>query len=155
RPDGIINYYRAMAALDGLKVGLGYEFVDADWVLDFSADEDATKAQPWMVAQPSGALPGNGPLPRPPRGVVPPASPPRPGDLAEESSSSGLPRPGAVLGSLAGSNSKGAGAGAASGGSSDGAAGTGLGSRATRVGTVSLGLPTYGPSGASPPGGEI
>ncbi len=58
RPDGIVNYYRALAALDGLKVGLGYEFIDTDWALDFSADEDATKAQPWMVAQPSGALPG-------------------------------------------------------------------------------------------------
>src|SRR5262245_23378514 len=94
RADGIINYYRTMEALEGLKVGFGYEFVDAEWVLDFSADGDPTKSQPWMVAQPSGALPGQGPLPRPPRGVVPSGKQSTAGESATESPSDGLPRPG-------------------------------------------------------------
>src|SRR5207245_1127904 len=75
RPDGVTNYYRAMQALGGLKVDFGYEFIDADWVLDFSADEDAMKAQPWMAAQQSSPAPSPAPLPRPP-GAPPRGAPP-------------------------------------------------------------------------------
>src|SRR5262249_10797609 len=35
RPDGILHYYVALAALKVLDVEYGYEFVDADWILDF------------------------------------------------------------------------------------------------------------------------
>jgi hypothetical protein len=51
RPDGITTYYRTLAALQGLPVDFGYEFVDRDWLLDFPADESAAGPQPWMVAQ--------------------------------------------------------------------------------------------------------
>src|SRR5207247_658762 len=48
RPNGIITYYRALAALRNVKTDFGYEFVEADWVLDFPQDEKAL--QPWMTA---------------------------------------------------------------------------------------------------------
>src|SRR5439155_711219 len=48
RPDGIANYYRAQAAMQGLPIDFGYEFVDASWILDFSPKSEAT--QPWMTA---------------------------------------------------------------------------------------------------------
>jgi hypothetical protein len=52
RPNGIVTYYRTLAALRNLKVDFGYEFVESDWVLDFPRDDKAT--QPWMMA---GAAP--------------------------------------------------------------------------------------------------
>ncbi len=63
RPDGIANYYRTMTALTGVKVDFGYEFIDAEWILDFP-DDNSERTQPWMVAQPGGnasrAGPGTG-----------------------------------------------------------------------------------------------
>jgi hypothetical protein len=50
RPAGITNYYRTQAALAGLKVDFGYEFIEADWALDFSAEGGP---QPWMAASPT------------------------------------------------------------------------------------------------------
>ncbi len=47
RPDGIVTYYRALAALRNLKVDFGYEFVESDWVLDFPQDDNAS--QSWMA----------------------------------------------------------------------------------------------------------
>jgi hypothetical protein len=47
RPDGITTYYRALSALQGLKIDFGYEFIDQGWILDFS--EEGAR-QPWMVA---------------------------------------------------------------------------------------------------------
>jgi hypothetical protein len=41
RPDGIASYYQALAALDGLPLDFGYEFIDADWLLDLSDDGKA------------------------------------------------------------------------------------------------------------------
>src|SRR4029077_20097566 len=35
RPDGIVSYYVALAALKALDVEDGYEFVDADWLVYF------------------------------------------------------------------------------------------------------------------------
>jgi hypothetical protein len=51
RPQGITTYYRATAALQGLKVDYGYEFIDQDWVLDFPEDENKASKPPWMVAE--------------------------------------------------------------------------------------------------------
>jgi hypothetical protein len=67
RPAGITNYYRTQAALAGLQVDFGYEFLEADWALDFSAEGGP---QPWMAASPTVA---------PPKGASPPRkpSPPR------------------------------------------------------------------------------
>jgi hypothetical protein len=68
RPDGILHYYAVQAALAGLEVDFGYEFVEQDWVLDFN---DAA-TQPWMTTlqqlpAPSsprgGGAPGWGPAP--------------------------------------------------------------------------------------------
>src|SRR6266446_2098951 len=53
-PDGIVTYYRTLAALRNLKVDFGYEFVESDWVLDFPQDDKAS--QPWMAN-------GSAPLP--------------------------------------------------------------------------------------------
>jgi hypothetical protein len=50
RPNGIHTYYTTMAALSGLKIDFGYEFIEPDWVLDFSADTGDGPAQPWMTA---------------------------------------------------------------------------------------------------------
>jgi hypothetical protein len=49
RPNGIVTYYQALAALNGLKLDFGYEFLEADWVLDFPEDAQSTTKQPWMV----------------------------------------------------------------------------------------------------------
>jgi hypothetical protein len=60
RPDGIVSYYRAQAALDGIKTDFGYEFIEPDWILDFS-DTERTAKQPWIAAAPKGdskPLPG-------------------------------------------------------------------------------------------------
>jgi hypothetical protein len=61
RPDGILNYYRTLAALKGLDIDFGYEFIDRDWVLEFPKDENAPAPQPWMTA----AEPTPKPVPRP------------------------------------------------------------------------------------------
>jgi hypothetical protein len=74
RPDGITNYYRAQAAMQGLDVAFGYEFVDAAWVLDFSENPEKP-VEPWMNAgAPAGSIaasPGKGF----PRKAVPPKPP--------------------------------------------------------------------------------
>jgi hypothetical protein len=49
RPDGIGNYYRTQEALAGMQVDFGYEFIEPDWVLDFSAEQNDAAAQPWMT----------------------------------------------------------------------------------------------------------
>src|SRR5262249_5996093 len=53
RPDGINTYYRALAALGGIAFDFGYEFIEQDWVLDFSVGDDEAAKQPWMIAGPS------------------------------------------------------------------------------------------------------
>jgi hypothetical protein len=74
RPDGIHTYYRTLAALQGLAVDFGYEFVEASWAFDFgeSAASSAalgsaatnrrvtaqTKIAPGMAA---GGVRGSGP----------------------------------------------------------------------------------------------
>jgi hypothetical protein len=55
RPGGITPYYRTVSAFQGLAVDYGYEFVDADWILDFPEEDTAATPQPWMAAAPSPA----------------------------------------------------------------------------------------------------
>jgi hypothetical protein len=50
RPNGIATYYQTLAALSGLHIDFGYEFIDQDWLLDFSENENMPKKQPWMTA---------------------------------------------------------------------------------------------------------
>jgi hypothetical protein len=69
RPDGITNYYRAQAAMQGLDVAFGYEFVDAAWVLDFSENSEKP-IEPWMKA---GTAAGS--IAASPRKAAPPAPP--------------------------------------------------------------------------------
>ncbi len=75
RPNGIRTYYKILSALEGLKIDFGYEFVEADWVLDFPETEGAA-VQPWMVAGQAPAV--SPPAPRaagpktPARGDSPP-----------------------------------------------------------------------------------
>src|SRR5207237_4952676 len=49
-PNGIKTYYRVLAALNGLRMDFGYEFIDPDWILDFSEEVDKPHQQPWMTA---------------------------------------------------------------------------------------------------------
>jgi hypothetical protein len=48
RPDGIGCYYQTLGALTGLTFDYGYEFIERDWVLDFSDKDDAGGAKPWV-----------------------------------------------------------------------------------------------------------
>jgi hypothetical protein len=48
RPNGIYAYYAFEAALAGLDVQFGYELIDADWLLDFPA-ENQPGTQPWQA----------------------------------------------------------------------------------------------------------
>jgi hypothetical protein len=59
RPDGIASYYTAVAALQGRQIDFGYEFIDADWVLDFPEDDSAGPTQPWMTARRTAVAPGD------------------------------------------------------------------------------------------------
>ncbi len=61
RPDGVVSYYRLRDALRGLRIDFGYEFIDADWALDFPADDQAP-VRPWTtVAKPFAAAPSTTP----------------------------------------------------------------------------------------------
>ena len=78
RPDGIKTYYETLTALNDLDFDFGYEFVDADWILDFP--EDAGQAtQPWLLT----GKPGD-------TGPAKPLPPPRP-RIREASHSVGVP----------------------------------------------------------------
>ena len=49
RPDGIDTYCMLQAVLRDMTLDFGYEFIDADWVLDFSAEDGQPNTQPWMA----------------------------------------------------------------------------------------------------------
>ncbi|MCI0463265.1 MAG: hypothetical protein L0Z62_40480, partial [Gemmataceae bacterium] len=70
RPDGIVTYYHTQAFLKGLPLDFGYEFIDAEWILDFPEEENAPTSQPWMTAGKTDR-PGTVPMP-----VAPPRRPP-------------------------------------------------------------------------------
>jgi hypothetical protein len=57
RPEGISTYYLVQNALAGLKVEYGYEFVDADWVLDFSGKGDLPAPWKHVAASPMRLVP--------------------------------------------------------------------------------------------------
>lgn len=64
RPDGITTYHKTIQVLEGMPFEFGYEFVDADWVLDFPVGDEPVRQQPWMTANtqpPASALPSRGP----------------------------------------------------------------------------------------------
>jgi hypothetical protein len=72
RPDGIEAYYAFQSALAGRVVNFGYELIDADWVLDFPADDERPGDQPWQrLAKLPDAAPPDAPKPGGPavRGV--------------------------------------------------------------------------------------
>jgi len=62
RPNGIHSYGLLRAALDGVEIDYGYELIEADWVLDFSAEAIADGPPP--VATAAGAGHGSGPATR-------------------------------------------------------------------------------------------
>jgi hypothetical protein len=64
RPDGIPVYYLVQNALTGLKVDFGYEFVDADWVLDFSGRGDLPAPWKRVAGPPTKIVPKGDPAPR-------------------------------------------------------------------------------------------
>jgi hypothetical protein len=65
RPDGIRNYYNVLQALAGMKVDFGYEFVEPDWIFDFSGE---ATGQAWQMNAKAPPAPGHaGPPPAPPR----------------------------------------------------------------------------------------
>jgi hypothetical protein len=49
RPNGITTYYKFLAAVQGLKFDYGYEFVEADWVLDFSENGARSATETWVA----------------------------------------------------------------------------------------------------------
>jgi hypothetical protein len=70
RPDGIPAYYLFQAALRGMEVRYGYEFIDADWVLDFPAEDAPSEGRPWTTVARSDAAAAADPSQRRPQGVV-------------------------------------------------------------------------------------
>lgn len=52
RPNGIESYYNLQRALLDRKLDFGYEFIEADWILDFPATDDAAPSQAWMASAP-------------------------------------------------------------------------------------------------------
>ena len=67
RPDGIGAYYDLQPVLKGLRIDFGYEFIDADWLLDFP-DDDVTPSKTWAGGSDSG--PGLAPIAPPPPGTA-------------------------------------------------------------------------------------
>jgi hypothetical protein len=59
RPDGIPSYYATVAALQGREIDFGYEFIDADWALDFPEDDTTAPTQPWMTAHRTPVAPSD------------------------------------------------------------------------------------------------
>jgi hypothetical protein len=51
RPDGIGTYYRFLTAVQGMNFDFGYEFIEPEWVLDFSETGEQSGPQPWMTAR--------------------------------------------------------------------------------------------------------
>jgi hypothetical protein len=82
RPAGIGSYYEMQVVLHGLRVDFGYEFIDADWLLDFPED-DKTPSRTWIATAVDG--PGLPP--------APPATGPRVTGLPAAASASGSPPP--------------------------------------------------------------
>jgi hypothetical protein len=80
RPNGITSYYHFLSSLQGMKLDFGYEFIEPDWILDFTDAEKAAANNSWNTA--SQSIPGSlGPRPDPIRpGLGKPIVGLRPGD---------------------------------------------------------------------------
>jgi tetratricopeptide (TPR) repeat protein len=61
RPDGISSYYQMQSAVRGLDLEFGYEFVDANWILDFSKTEEGRGQLANAAKSNSGEPAANGP----------------------------------------------------------------------------------------------
>lgn len=57
RPSGILTYYRTMSLLHGLPLDFGYEFIEADWQLEFPAADGRPPPQPALTASHRPATP--------------------------------------------------------------------------------------------------
>ena len=124
RPDGIHNYLALQAVLRDLTddkenpLQFGYEFIDADWVLDFPTDEDQPNAQPWMATTKTPS-------------ATPSAAPIRTGSSVRPVAIPAQSEPGVMANSVVGSFRFGTGSGSATasrnpaGGAGAGASGTG------------------------------
>jgi hypothetical protein len=56
RPNGIPAYYMLQTALRGMEARYGYEFIDADWILDFPAEDGPAGTRAWAtIARSDGA----------------------------------------------------------------------------------------------------
>jgi hypothetical protein len=68
RPDGIGTYTQLQSVLRDLTLDFGYEFIDADWVLDFPEEDDQPAAQSWMTVSrtPVESTPSTTPRSTPP-----------------------------------------------------------------------------------------
>jgi hypothetical protein len=148
RPDGVPAYYQFQAALRGMEVRYGYEFIDADWLLDFPAEDKPSATWPSQPALArSDAAPSAG-GPRGIKGLKPTGVP-----LSPDGTTGSDGRPGSGTGSGPGSRGgNGSGTGRP-GGSGDGVArGTGGVPGAGGVpGGGGTGLPGTGTAG---PGGN-
>lgn len=65
RPAGIAAYYQFQSALRGMDVRFGYEFIDADWLLDFPAEDAPATAQLWPNLAPTEGMPALASLEKP------------------------------------------------------------------------------------------
>ncbi len=71
RPDGTETYYQAVAALRGFDLDFGYEFIDAQWVLNFSggvgfAGQTNSPSGPSRLPNPSRVVAARPDFPTPP-----------------------------------------------------------------------------------------
>ena len=73
RPDGTESYWALQATLRRMDIDFGYELIDADWVLDFPADESAPSQ--WTAEATPVLAPGAAPTGPKPRGLPPQGNP--------------------------------------------------------------------------------
>jgi hypothetical protein len=99
RPEGIANYYQAMASLKEYQLDFGYELVDEGWALDFTGDTyvknalPGRPAVPWkhadearpMIAPARPLLVGNGPAQEGSLVAPPPSGGSTPGSIGPPS----------------------------------------------------------------------
>ena len=95
RPDGIANYYRAMASLKGYQLDFGYELVDEGWTLDFTGAAFAKNAPPGRPAEPWKHADDVKPILAPARPLLVGNDPSQTGSLAAPSTS-GRSTPGTI-----------------------------------------------------------
>jgi hypothetical protein len=105
RPDGLNSYYTLYSALAGLKVDLGYELIDRDWVLDFSDGKIGSGTS--TAAIPAATAVGSGKAAQGFHGGLTGGQPPSPGGptppkVATDGSGGGPWQPGGNSGTAGG-----------------------------------------------------